>query len=89
MSFSNHDIKDKLNRNYYLISQKYEKQTWEEAAELCERTIGGYLPWFGDRGNLDELLSFLKTSKGVPPIEAIYIGLKFNTSEVSNMRRYQ
>ena len=51
--------------------------SWREASELC-RDIGGYLPYFTSREELDKLLAFLKLSSEIHPIEAVYIGLTLN-----------
>ena len=51
--------------------------SWSEASELC-RDIGGYLPYFTSREEMDKLLAFLKLSE-IYPIEALYIGLTLNT----------
>ena len=51
--------------------------SWREASELC-RDIGGYLPYFTSREELDELLALLKLSPDIHPIEALYIGLTTN-----------
>ena len=51
--------------------------SWREASELC-RDIGGYLPYFTSKEELDELLAFLKLSSEIHPIEAVYIGLTLN-----------
>ena len=76
-----------FSREYYLITQRlpihhYKLKSWEEAANTCQ-LVGGYLPWFQSRDNLHELLSLFKLSKHFPTTEAIYIGLKYNSTEVS------
>ena len=70
-------------REYYLIRHKgYKLQSWEEAADRCQE-MGGYLPWVDSRDSLYELLSLFKLSRHFPTTEAIFIGLKYNTTEVS------
>ena len=49
--------------------------SWEESSQLC-REAGGFLPSFTNRDDLQELLTLLKFSKDIPPLEAIFIGLK-------------
>lgn len=56
-------------------------RSWTEASEMC-RNIAAYLPYFTDRQLLQELISILKTSGKIPPIEALYIGLKFHPNKV-------
>ena len=75
--------------NYIIYSKEYsffkfERLTdtsgyisWSEASELC-RDIGGYLPYFTSREQLDKLLALLKLSSEIYPIEALYIGLTSN-----------
>ena len=57
-------------------------KTWNEDAGVC-KLVGGHLPWFDNRHSLYEPLSLFKFSSHFPTTEAIYIGLKYNTSEVS------
>ena len=51
--------------------------SWSEASELC-RNIGGHVPFFTSREQLDKLLALLKLSSEIHPIEALYIGLTSN-----------
>ena len=53
--------------------------SWTQASELCKKA-GAYLPYFTNREDLEELLAMLKLSQDMPPIEAIFIGLRFNGS---------
>ena len=79
-------------REYYLITERwkphkyvyYKLKSWNEAANACQ-LVGGHLPWFESRESLHELLSLLKLSRHFPTTEAIYIGLKHNTREVSQI----
>ena len=85
ISFSK-PITNMSSRKYYLIISFFStklKLSWEDAAELCEKRFGGYLPWFKDKESLDEILAFFKLSSDIPPIEAIYIGLKTTGAKVS------
>ena len=63
-------------------------KSWTEASQLCT-SIGGYLPLIRNRDELDEIIYFLKLSKDMPPVEALYIGIKTSlksqvTSKVSS-----
>ena len=49
-------------------------KSWTEASYLCQ-SIGGYLPLIRNRDELDEIIAFLKLSKNMPPVEALYIGV--------------
>ena len=75
-------------REYYVITQRikfnYKLKSWEQAANICQ-LVGGHLPWFESRDSLDELMALFKLSRHFPTIEAIYIGLKHNTTEVSKI----
>ena len=79
-------------REYYLITEKwkphnyvyYKLKSWNEAANACQ-LVGGHLPWFESRDSLHELLSLMKLSRHFPTIDAIYIGLRHNTREVSQI----
>ena len=48
--------------------------SWKQASKLC-KSIGGYLPVFTTRDELDELLALIKLSQYMPPLMTIYIGL--------------
>ena len=50
-------------------------KSWVEASVLC-KSIGGILPIIRNRDELDELITFLKLSEHMPPVEALYIGLR-------------
>ena len=52
-------------------------KSWSEASYLC-KSIGGFLPLIRNRGELDELITFLKLSQDMPPVEALYVGLRRN-----------
>ena len=51
--------------------------SWNEASKLCS-VVGGNLPVFTSKLQLDELLAFLTDSSKVHPLEALFIGLKSN-----------
>ena len=50
-------------------------KSWTEVSEFC-KSIGGSLPSIRNRGELDKIINFLKLSKDMPPVEALYIGLR-------------
>ena len=77
------DADDTVHREYYLVLEEKIKRTWNQASKLCEEFVDGYLPWFEGTDRLHELLSLFKLSKEIPPIEAIFIGLRFNAMKVS------
>ena len=64
------------------ISLWYEKLSWHRASKLCSK-LGGKLPYFMSRKALDEFLNMLQTVRKIPLIEAIFISLQYNTSQVS------
>ena len=79
-------LNDFYHRDYYFITDDWitwKPFTWEQASDLCEGVFYGHLPWFESKYSLLQFLSVLKLSRDVPVMEAIYIGLRFNTSEVS------
>ena len=91
--------KDAVEREYFLIRNYHhnfyhpkkfnfnawsKKINWEDASYLCG-LLGGYLPWFESKDSLNELLSLIKLSNVIPTVEAIYIGLKFQENEVSEV----
>ena len=73
---------DTINREYYLILEEKKKRSWKQANKLCQELFDGHLPWFEGKDRLHELLSLFKSSKEIPAIEAIYIGLRFYAAEV-------
>ena len=58
------------------------KLSWNEASLHCQK-LGGYLPFFKDRKDLEKLLVFLKVLNLQPPLGKIFIGLKFYSKKVS------
>ena len=77
-----------INKYYYLFesetvgftargwSKRQHSHSWSymEAEELC-MGIGGHLPYFLDREELEELIDFLRNSPHILPYEAFYIGM--------------
>ena len=62
-----------------LVATVYPKLwSWKDANDLC-RDIGGHLPYFLSREELEELVDFLKNSPHILPYEAIYIGMTINS----------
>ncbi len=49
-------------------------KSWIEASLLC-KSFGGFLPIVTSRDELMEIISLLKLSKQIPPLEVIYLGL--------------
>ena len=79
-------LNDFYQRDYYFIFGiflNFLSLTWEGASDLCEEVFHGHLPWFESKYNLLQFLSVLKLSKDVIIMDAIYIGLRLNASEVS------
>ena len=81
------NISSRNNRKYFTIFNflalnKLREVSWNEASEMC-KGIGGYLPFFTFKKDLDELIAFLKLSQAIPPIQALFIGLQFNAHMVS------
>ena len=70
-------------RVYYTktLYQKLVDMTWIEASKLC-KSMGGSLPLIRSQEELTELITFLKLSQDMPPVEALYIGLFY--SKVAN-----
>ena len=70
--------------NGFLVRKSYSKLwSWKEADNLC-RYIGGSLPYFLSREELEELVDFLKNSPHILPYEAIYIGMTINSTQKVN-----
>ena len=57
------------------------KKSWNDASQLCKK-IGGYLPYFTSRQDLEELFGVLMLSQDIPSIAYMYIGLKYNSNQV-------
>ena len=86
-----------MNKYYYLFESPFIKVTgyfvakvyhklwsWKDANQLC-KDIGGHLPYFLSREELEELIDFLKNSPHILPYEAFYIGMTINsTHKVKN-----
>ena len=82
-----------MNKYYYLFENPYIKMTggivakvyhklwsWKEANHLC-RDIGGHLPYFLSREELEELVDFLKNSPHILPYESLYTGMTINSKQ--------
>ena len=78
--FISYEDKSTERHRYYFISDAKLK-TWNEARKICT-DIGAHLPHFTSREQLEKLLALLKLSEYVPLVEAMYIGLVYNSSEV-------
>ena len=57
-------------------------KSWNEASETC-KDVGGYLPYFTSRTNLEELLGFVKTLR-ITQILKIFIGLKSGVRKIAS-----
>ena len=62
------------------LLKKWDK-TWNEAFQLCE-SVGGQLPVFNSRDDLNEVLTIFKTRPYMPAVPAIYIGLLSMKTEI-------
>ena len=63
-------------RSYFLV-QFEAKVTWINADEAC-KSIGGYLPLFNSRKDLNELLHAVRFAKTNHIMMNTYIGLRYN-----------
>ena len=85
-----------IDKYYYLFESRSTKMTgsvagrlytklwsWKDADVLC-RDIGGHLPYFLSREELNELIDFLKNSPHILPYEAIYVGMTLNCTQKVN-----
>ena len=66
----------------HLRRQRKNKISWNEASEICKK-LGGYLPHFPSRNELDKFIVMLLKSDKLPFIEALYIGLTHDLGKVS------
>lgn len=53
-------------------------RSWNEGNNLCQ-SAGGHLPHFNSEEELDEFIALIKLSPYVPPIEAVFVGLKYRS----------
>ena len=89
-----HTIKVSNHKTYFFFRKHYEPinylavfnsllkkwdGTWNEASELCE-SVGGHLPVFNSRDDMEEVLTIFKTIHYMPAVPAIYIGLTSDES---------
>ena len=63
-------------------TDKRQSVSWNDAADMCS-SVGAVLPYFTSREEMDELLHLLSHSPLIPPLEAVFIGLKYNRKEVN------
>ena len=59
--------------------------SWNDAANLCS-SVGAHLPSFTSREELDDFIHLLRDSSDIPPLEAVFIGLKHNRKKVSYIK---
>lgn len=79
------------NHEHFLDSRKASKSlvSWKEAASIC-RHGSGFLPYFTNREELEELLALLKLSPYMPALLSIFIGLKIDKfDQVSTVTKTQ
>ena len=57
--------------------------SWKDAAALC-KSIGGYLPFFFSKEDLEEFIALLKLLSTFPPLEGVYLGININMEKVGN-----
>lgn len=62
-------------------SNKFEAKSWKQAHNLCS-SVGGHLPILRSREELEVFISIVKLSDSLPPIAALFLGLK-STNQVS------
>ena len=68
----------------FFINLKPFKKSWNEASKLC-RKLGGFLPHFKNRDELEAFTSIPLKSLKIPSLEAIFIGLMSNGSQVNKI----
>ena len=61
------------------LNDKSFHHSWETASHLCKR-LGGHLPVFYDRADIEEFASFFKVAK-IPLLDTIFIGLRLDTKK--------
>ena len=64
-------------RSYFLILSSNLWVTWVKADQMC-KSIGGFLPLFNQRKDLNDLLYTVLFAKEIPLIQNTYIGLRYN-----------
>ena len=69
---------------YFLYPETF-YHSWNSANIICNR-IGGHLPEFNSRKDLEEFVSFLKQRPNLPVLEAIYIGLMLDPDTSVSMK---
>ena len=67
---------------YVSKRSKFVLISWDEASQLCG-DIGGFLPYFTSRTELEELIALLKISQHIGPVERMFIGLSIRNETVS------
>ena len=50
--------------------------SWNDASDMCEH-FGGYLPILRNKDEMEEFISLIKSTKGLPLIENVFIGLHY------------
>ena len=69
---------ERVKSKYYVISNiGNRKKTWNEATQLC-RNMSSHLPQFQSNEKLNDIITLLKTFEEIPPLQAMYIGLRYS-----------
>ena len=70
-------------RDPYKLAEGHEiyQRSWDQSFKLC-KGLGGDLPIFISSYELDIFITLLQKSRYLPFIEAIYIGLSYNWTQV-------
>ena len=67
---------------HYTDEQTWDvRLSWKEASDICVK-LGGILPQFFSRDELDEFIALLFSSLKMPIIEGIFLGLTYNKIQV-------
>ena len=72
---SKYDIKYDI--YYFIYGSPKPSFSWEDANKECIEN-GGFLPHFSSKNDLDRLITLIKLSEDIPPMEAIFIGLRYS-----------
>ncbi len=70
----------------FMMGHQRRLMTWDRSSQLCTK-YGGHLPWFISRDESQGLVALLKLSEEISPLEALYIGLKFNSTKVTSQQQ--
>ena len=84
MFFKSHHVEELKIQSKRLIKVKLNKRlkSWTQSSKIC-KNVGGVLPTYNSREELNEFVALIKLSPYLPPVDVVYVGIQ-QTTKVRN-----